>query len=283
MTKASAMPTVPLATGETIPILGQGTWRMAEDRMRRTDEILALRTGLDLGMTLIDTAEMYADGGAEELVGAAVAGRRDEAFLVSKVLPSHASAKGVVDACRQSLRRLGTDRLDMYLLHWRGRIPLAETLSGFDILKQAGEIRYWGVSNFDVDDLAELVSLPGGADVQVNQVLYNLSRRGPEFDLFPWCQALGIVTMAYSPVEQGRLLTHPTVRDIARLHAATPAEVTLAWVLRQPGLNAVPKAGSATHVREDRAAIGIELSEPDLRELDVAFPPPRRKEQLAML
>jgi diketogulonate reductase-like aldo/keto reductase len=283
MTTHSAMPGVQLPSGEAIPALGQGTWHMAEDPRHREDEIRALRTGLDLGMTLIDTAELYSDGASETLVGTAIQGRRDEVFLVSKVLPSNATTVGTVQACHQSLRRLGTDHLDLYLLHWRGRIPLAETLAGFSTLTRAGTIRYWGVSNFDVRDLEELVGLPGGEDVQVNQVLYNLSRRGPEFDLLPWSQDRGIVTMAYSPVEQGRLLTHPAISDVASRHAATPAQVALAWVLRRPGINAVPKAGTPAHVLENRASLAVHLTEGDLRQLDAAFPPPVRKERLAML
>jgi diketogulonate reductase-like aldo/keto reductase len=272
-----------LPGGESIPALGQGTWRMGETRGRREDEIAALRTGLDLGLRVIDTAEMYGNGTAEELVGAAIAGRREDVFLVSKVLPSNASAAGVVRACEASLRRLGTDQLDLYLLHWPGHYPLAETIAGFQSLRQSGAIRYWGVSNFDVDDLEELTALPGGDGVQVNQILYNLSRRGPEYDLLPWCRARGIATMAYSPVEQGRLLKHSTVRAIAARHGATPAQVALAWVMRAPDINAIPKAGTPAHVRDDHAALELELTAPDLAELDEAFPPPRRKQGLAML
>jgi diketogulonate reductase-like aldo/keto reductase len=279
----SAPWTTQLPSGELIPVLGQGTWYMGEDPSRRADEVTALRTGIDLGLTLIDTAEMYADGGAEEVVGAAIAGRRDEVFIVSKVLPSRASTTGVVSAAHESPRRLATDYLDLYLLHWRGRIPLAETLAGLAQLQAAGTIRHWGVSNFDVRDLEELVTLPGGEDVQVNQVLYNLSRRGPEFDLLPWSTQRGIVTMAYSPIEQGRLLTHPAIRQVAERHAATPAQIALAWVVRQPVVNAIPKAGSSAHVHENKAALDIELNAQDLSELDAAFAPPVRKQPLEML
>jgi diketogulonate reductase-like aldo/keto reductase len=283
MADTAAPRSVQLPAGESIPALGQGTWRMGENRGRREDEIAALRAGLDLGLRVIDTAEMYGNGTTEELVGAAIAGRREDVFLVSKVLPSNASTAGVVRACETSLRRLGTDQLDLYLLHWPGHYPLAETIAGFETLLKSGAIRYWGVSNFDIDDLEELTALPGGDGVQVNQILYNLSRRGPEYDLLPWCRERGIATMAYSPVEQGRLLTHPTVRAIAARHGATPAQVALAWVMRTPDINAIPKAGTPEHVRDDCAALELELTAPDFTELDEAFPPPRRKQGLAML
>jgi diketogulonate reductase-like aldo/keto reductase len=283
MSQLSAMPAIELPAGTSIPVLGQGTWHMAEDRTRRRDEIASLKVGLDLGMTLIDTAEMYADGAAEELVGAAIAGRRDEVFLVSKVLPQHATRHGTIAACQGSLRRLATDRLDIYLLHWRGRIPLDETIAGFEALIEAGAIRHWGVSNFDVDDLEELVGLPGGSAVQVNQVLYNLNRRGVEYDLLPWCQERGIAVMAYSPVEQGRLLSHPILLDLAYRHEAAPSQIALAWVLRNAGVNAVPKAGTPEHVHEDRGAVAIRLTDYDLLALDAAFPPPLSKQPLAML
>lgn len=282
MSQPGAIPAIELPSGTTIPVLGQGTWRMAEDRARRRDEIAALKTGLDLGMTLIDTAEMYASGAAEELVATAIAGRRDEVFLVSKVLPHHATRDGTIAACEGSLRRLGTDRIDLYLLHWRGRVPLRETIAGFEALVDAGAIRCWGVSNFDVDDLEELVALPGGSAVQVNQVLYNLARRGVEHDLLPWCQDRGVPVMAYSPVDEGRLLTHPALLDLADRHEATPAQVALAWVLRNEGVNTIPKAGTAEHVYDDRAALAIRLTDADLLALDTAFPPPRSKRPLEM-
>jgi diketogulonate reductase-like aldo/keto reductase len=283
MTPHAAMPVNELPSGVSIPYLGQGTWHMAEDRTRRSTEIAALRQGLDVGMTLIDTAEMYADGAAEELVAAAIAGRRDEVFLVSKVLPRHATRDGTVKACEGSLRRLGTDHVDLYLLHWRGHVPLDETIAGFEALMAAGAIGGWGVSNFDVGDLEELVSLPGGSAVQVNQVLYNLARRGVEYDLLPWCRARSVPVMAYSPVEQGRLLGHPAIRGVADRHDATPAQVALAWVLRDGGVTAVPKAGTPEHVQEDRAAVSIQLTGDDLQILDDAFPPPVSKRPLAML
>ncbi|HEV7825660.1 MAG TPA: aldo/keto reductase [Mycobacteriales bacterium] len=277
------MRAIPLPSGEPVPVLGMGTWHMAEDPVLREAEIAALRTGLDLGLSVVDTAEMYADGAAEQLVGVAVEGRRDEAFLVGKVLPSHATRHGTVDACHASLRRLRTDRIDLYLLHWRGGVPLAETIAGFADLVEAGDIRYWGVSNFDVDDLEELVATPGGTAVAVDQVLYNLMRRGPEFDLLPWCEERGLPVMAYSPVEQGRLLGDPAVRGVAERHDVTAAQVALAWVLRRPLLNAIPKAGTPKHVHEDAVAVTLRLTPADLAELDEAFPPPTRKRPLETL
>jgi len=272
-----------LPSGELVPVLGQGTWHLAEDPERREEESQALRLGLDLGLTLIDTAEMYADGAAEELVGKAIAGRRDKVFLVSKVLPQNASRQGTISACERSLRRLKTDYLDIYLLHWRGEIPLEETLAGFDALVHSGKIRQWGVSNFDTSGMEELVSLPGGSAVVTDQVLYNLARRGIEFDLLPWCRERRIPIMAYSPVEQGRILDRAELQDIATRHGATPAQVALAWVLRQEGIIAIPKAGTPEHVRENRGALDIVLNEKDLAELDRVFPPPRKKVPLQML
>jgi diketogulonate reductase-like aldo/keto reductase len=274
---------VPLPGGETVPSLGQGTWHMAEDPSAREAEISALQLGLDLGLTLIDTAEMYANGGAETLVGEAIRGRRDEVFLVSKVLPSHASHRGVLTACEQSLRRLQTDRLDLYLLHWRGGVPLAETVDAFDELQRTGLIRHWGVSNFDIEDMRELVKVRRGADVATNQVLYNLGRRGIEFDLLPWCQRRRLPIMAYSPIEQGRLLPQRAVGDIAASHGATATQVALAWVLRHEGVLAIPKSGNVEHVRDNVGALRLSLSDADLAELDRAFPPPDGPEPLEML
>lgn len=270
-----------LTNGESIPVLGQGTWWMAEKPRTRQGEIDALRRGLDLGMTLVDTAEMYANGASEELVGEAIAGRRDEVFLVSKVLPQNASRRGTVAACERSLRRLRTDRLDLYLLHWRGGVPLEETMEALVALKRDGKIRHWGVSNFDVDDMRELDALGGGA--AVNQVLYNLMRRGIEYDLLPWCRQRGIAVMAYSPIEQGRLLAHPALRQVAVRHGATPAQVALAWVLRQEGVVAIPKAGKIAHVEENRAALDVALTAADLSELDRAFHAPAGPSPLEML
>jgi diketogulonate reductase-like aldo/keto reductase len=276
---------ITLPGGETVPALGQGTWMMAERRSRRAEEIAALHAAVDAGMTVIDTAEMYADGEAEELVGEALNGRRREIFLVSKVLPQNASRRGTVAACEASLRRLQTDRLDLYLLHWRGRIPLAETLEAFDTLKRDGKIRHWGVSNFDVDDMEELVALKAlsGSSVATNQVLYNLTRRGVEHDLLPWCRARGISVMAYSPLEQGRLLTNKTLNALADRLNATSAQIALAWILRQPGVLAIPKAGHPDRVRENRRAVDVHLAADDLAALDRTFRPPTRKTPLEML
>jgi len=277
------MRTLKLRNGEEIPVLGQGTWCMAEKVGTRSNEISALRRGLDLGMNLIDTAEMYTDGAAEELIGEAIAGRRDEVFLVSKVLPDNATRRGTVAACERSLRRLGTDHIDLYLLHWRGSVPLEETLEAMLLLKRAGKIRHWGVSNFDVDDMQELLALAGSEEVAVNQVLYNLSRRGIEYDLLPWCAGHGVTVMAYSPVEQGRLLGHPVLRDVASRHDATAAQVALAWIIRQDGLVAIPKAGRKVHVEENCAALHVNLSDGDLAELDRAFRPPTSPRPLEMI
>jgi len=274
---------VKLPSGESVPALGQGTWGMGERARQAADEALALRLGLDLGMTLIDTAEMYGDGGAEEVVADAIAGRRNEVFLVSKVLPENAGRRRAIEACERSLRRLGTDRIDLYLLHWRGSVPLAETLDAFAELEEAGKIRAWGVSNLDTEDMDELVELPDGADCATNQVLYNLTRRGIEFDLQPWCRKRRIPIMAYSPIEQGRMLGHAALKSVASRHDATPAQIALAWLLLQPDTIVIPKATNPAHVRENRAALDLRLTEADLADLDRAFPPPTRKRPLEML
>jgi len=266
-----------------VPVLGQGTWHLGEHKSRREEEIHALRVGLDLGMILIDTAEMYADGGAEDLVGEAIKGRRKDVFLVSKVLPDHATVKGTMTACERSLRRLKTNHLDLYLLHWRGSIPLEETLSAFGALIEAGKIRYWGISNFDISDMEELVALTGGEDIATDQILYNLSRRGPEYNLLPWCRQRHIPIMAYSPIEQGRILKNPQLEAVAVRHSATPAQVALAWVLHQEQIIAIPKAGTARHVRENRGALEVHLTEEDMVALDRAFPPPKEPRPLEML
>lgn len=278
-----AIPTIKLPSGETVPALGQGTWYMGEQPRHAAEEATALRLGLDLGMSLIDTAEMYGSGGAEEVVADAIAGRRGEAFLVSKVLPENATREGTIAACERSLRRLGTDVIDLYLLHWRGSPKLAETLAAFETLMQDGKIRSWGVSNFDTDDMEELLALPGGDACACNQVLYNPTRRGIEFDLLPLCRERHIPIMAYSPIEQGRMLNHAALKAVGARHDATPAQIVLAWVIRQDGVIAIPKAASEKHVRENRAAVDIVLSADDLAELDKAFPPPKRKRSLEML
>jgi diketogulonate reductase-like aldo/keto reductase len=275
--------TTRLPSGETVPVLGMGTWHLAENPRRRKDEIAALQLGIDLGMNLIDTAEMYGNGVAELLVGEAIAGRRDEVFLVSKVLPNHASRHDTIAACEGSLRRLRTDRLDMYLLHWRGPIPLEQTVDAFTTLVRAGKIRHWGVSNFDTSDMEELMLVPGGHALATDQVLYNLAHRGIEWDLLPWCRARHIPIMAYSPIEQGRLLTHSVVRRIATRHAASPAEIALAWVIRQDGVIAIPQAGTPEHVREDHDALDVHLTKEDLRELNEAFPPPTAWRELEVI
>ena len=277
--------TVTLPNGETVPSLGIGTWNMAERPKNRADEIAALQAAVDLGMTVIDTAEMYGNGAAEQLVAEALGTRRREIFLVSKVMPQNASRRGTVAACEASLRRLNTDRLDLYLLHWRGSVPLEDTLEAFDALHQQGKIRHWGVSNFDVDDMEELASLRPGAASQAaaNQILYNLKRRGVEFALLPWCRARGIPVMAYSPLEQGALLKQKTLKAIGDRLQASAAQVALAWVLRQEGVLAIPKAGSVEHVQENRRAHDLQLSPEDLKELDAAFPRPARKTALEMI
>jgi diketogulonate reductase-like aldo/keto reductase len=273
---------ISLPSGETVPALGQGTWYMGSDPRKRAQEVHALQLGLDLGMTLIDTAEMYAEGGAEEVVGETVKGRRDDAFIVSKVLPSHGSRTATIAACEQSLKRLGTDRIDLYLLHWRGNYALEDTLTGFEALQKAGKIRHWGVSNFDVDDMDELAFV-GGKAVAANQVLYNLSRRGIEYDLLPWSATHRVPVMAYSPIEQGQLLGDTTLRQIAETHDATPAQIALAFVLSRPNVIAIPKSSNDAHVRENAGAAAITLSAADIRALDAAFPPPGRKRSLEMI
>ena len=280
---SSDLPTVPLPDGTCVPVLGQGTWNMGDDPGRRAEELRALQTGLDLGLSLIDTAEMYGDGNSEQLVGEAIRGRRDEVVLVSKILPGHATRQGTVSACHASLRRLGTDHLNLYLLHWRGRVPLAETIEALEGLRQAGDIRAWGVSNFDPGDLRELAGVPGGEHVATNQVLYNLTRRGTEFDLLPQAQRRGLPIMAYSPVEQGRLAGNAGLKAVAVRHGVGEVQVALAWVLRQPGVIAIPKAAQASHVRENRAELDLQLTDDDRRELDAAFPPPQRAQTLETL
>src|SRR6185437_7493538 len=277
------MRAVKLPSGETVPALGVGTWMMGERPRAAADEIAALRLALDLGMTLIDTAEMYGNGGAERLIGEAIAGRRDEVFLVSKVLPENATRQGTITACEESLERLATDRIDLYLLHWRGRVPLAQTLAAFAALQQAGKIRYWGVSNFDAADMAELAALPQGGGCATNQVLYNLSRRGIEWDLLPWCRTRGVPIMAYSPIEQGRLLGQPALTALARQRGVTGAQLALAWLLNQKDVIVIPKAASVEHMRENRAALDLRLTPEEAAELDRAFPPPSEATPLEIL
>ena len=266
-----------------MPRLGQGTWNMGDSAAQRKEELAALRAGIELGMTLIDTAEMYGDGRSESLVGEAIAGMRDKIFLVAKVLPSNASRNGVARSCEASLKRLKTDRVELYLLHWTSSEPPEETVRGFEDLLAAGKIRSWGVSNLDLSEMKQLVALPGGKACATNQLLYNLSRRGIEFDLLPWSQACGMPVMAYSPVEQGRLLGHRVLKQVAQRLGATPAQVALAWVLRQAGLVAIPKAGTVAHVKENREALDLKLDPQGLAELERAFPPPTKARPLEML
>lgn len=283
-----AVRTLLLPSGREIPILGQGTWGMGEDRLERPDEIAALRYGISLGLTLIDTAEMYGDGGAEELIGEAIQGiPRSELFLVSKVLPENATLRGVVQACDRSLKRLKTDYLDLYLLHWRGYAPVAETLGAFNLLKTKGAILDYGVSNFDSNDMKEATSLPGGDEIATNQVLYNLLHRGIEWDLLPWCRRHDIPIMAYSPMghsqsEQEQMFEHPKMKAIAERHNAKPSQIALAWLLHQETV-AIPKAVSHEHIQDNRAALDIKLTEMDLEEIDRAFPPPNRKVPLEVI
>jgi diketogulonate reductase-like aldo/keto reductase len=278
-----------LPSGSEMPVLGQGTWNMGEDPDARRDEVAALRLGLDLGMTLIDTAEMYGEGGAEEVVGEAIAGRREEVFLVSKVYPHNADRRGVQAACERSLRRLGTERIDLYLLHWRGNVPLEETLEAFVRLREQGKIGDFGVSNFDLDDMLEAAALPGGELIATDQVLFNLLQRGIEWELLPWCRERRLPVMAYSPLEsnpqeQGSLLGNPQLAAVARRHGVSPARVALAWLLRQEGVAVIPKAVRPQHVRDNRAALELApaLTAEDLAQLDAGFPAPRRRRPLAM-
>lgn len=266
-----------------MPVLGLGTWKMGELARYHEAEVTALRHGLELGITLIDTAEMYGEGGAEKVVAEAIEGRRDQVFLVSKVYPHNASRKRMIEACERSLQRLNTDYLDLYLLHWRGSVPLAETLEVFQTLKQAGKIRAYGVSNFDVGDMEKVVQLPGGDAIATNQVLYNLTRRGIEWDLLPWCRQYGMPIMAYSPVEQGRLLSHRALQAVAQRKGVTAAQIAIAWLLNQENVIVIPKSSSPTHVEENYAALNIKLDPEDLRQLDEAFPPPASRVALEVL
>jgi diketogulonate reductase-like aldo/keto reductase len=279
------MRAVTLPSGETVPALGQGTWYMGESRAQANQEADALRLGIDLGMTLIDTAEMYASGGAETVVAQAVAGQRDKVFIVSKVLPSNASRAGTVAACERSLKRLGTDRIDLYLLHWRGGYALADTVAAFESLRVAGKIRYWGVSNLDVSDMDELLGVPGGTACAADQVLYHPDSRGIEFDLLPWCAERGVPVMAYSPLGHHvrRLLGSTALRAVAARHKATPAQVALAWGMRHPHVISIPKAADVAHVRENAGAADLVLTEADLAEIDAAHRPPRSKRPLDLL
>ena len=280
---STAIATVSLPDGERIPKLGQGTWEMGEQPARRAAEIAAIRAGVELGMTLVDTAEMYGDGATESLLGEALGGLRERVFLVSKVYPHNASRRGVQTACEKSLKRLKTDHLDLYLLHWRGSVPLEETVAGFEALRQAGKIRHWGVSNFDTDDMDELMTVPGGDACATNQILYNVARRGPEYDLLSWLAAHDMPAMAYSPVDHARLPKRSALDDIADARGVSVFQVALAWVLQQPGVFAIPKAGSVEHVRDNQRALELRLDAGECAAIDAYFKPPRSKRPLEML
>jgi len=277
------MKTVTLPSGREVPALGLGTWKMGEDPRSRQREIAALQHGIDLGMTLIDTAEMYGEGGAEELIGEAIQGRRQQVFLVSKVYPHNATRRGAIAACQRSLRRLRVESIDLYLLHWRGSVPLSETLDTFAQLRQAGKIASFGVSNFDTSDMEESCGLAHGHGVETDQVLYNLTRRSVEHSLLPWLRHRHVPVMAYSPVEQGRLLRNPKLAGIAERRHASPAQIALAWLLAQPEVIAIPKSGDRKHVAENRAAVDIALTADELAALDRAFPRPQKPKPLEML
>ena len=278
------MKTVVLPDGAVVPALGQGTWHMGEGGRHAADEVAALQLGISLGMTLIDTAEMYGNGGAEEVVGKAIAGQRNRLFIVSKVYPHNASRDGVAAACARSLKRLGTDRIDLYLLHWRGGHPLSETVEGFERLRETGKIRFWGVSNLDLSEMEEIAALPDGAHCATDQVLYNAETRGIEFDLLPWCRARHMPIMAYSPVGQGgKLLRSPALTAVARRHRVTPAQVAIAWTLRDDDVISIPKASDPEHVRQNAAAGELVLGKDDLAEIDTRHPPPKRKQSLGIL
>ena len=279
----SRIPTIALPSGAHMPTYGIGTWRMGEDIRHRADEVAALRHGLARGVALIDTAEMYGDGEAEHIVAEAVGPRRANVFIVSKVLPQNSSKRGTIAACERSLKRLRTDHIDLYLLHWRGSPPLAETVAAFAELKAAGKIINWGVSNFDTDEMRDLSTVDGAIACATNQVLYNLSRRGIEYDLMPFCRARNIPIMAYSPIEQGRLLTHPGLREVAKRHGVTAAQVALAWLLRQDSIVTIPKATTLKHIDDNLAALSLRLTPEDLATLDRHFPPPTRAKPLDML
>ena len=277
------MKTVTLPSGKHVSALGLGTWYLGENRATRTEEIATLRLGLDLGVTLIDTAEMYGDDRSEEMVAEAIEGRRNDVFLVSKVSPNNASRKGAVAACERSLARLRTDHIDLYLLHWRGNVPFAETLEAFVALQKAGKIHHFGVSNLDLADMQELVSVPGGPAVATNQLLYNLARRGIEWDLLPWLRERRMPVMAYSPIEQARLTLNPKLVEFARRHGMTPAQAGLAWLLAHDDVIVIPKTGHRDRLKENIGALDHRLTPAQLAELDRLFPPPTGPRPLEML
>jgi diketogulonate reductase-like aldo/keto reductase len=275
--------TVTLPTGEAIPKLGQGTWEMGERANARKDEIAALRAGVELGMTLVDTAEMYGDGESETLIAEALGSLREDIFIVSKVYPHNGSERGVQAACERSLKRLKTDRIDLYLLHWRGGEDLEGAVAGFEKLKRDGKIRHWGVSNFDTDDMDELFALDDGNACASNQILYNVARRGPEFELLPWLRERSLPAMAYSPVDHARLPKKSVLNDIAAARGVSMFQIALAWVLQQPGVCSIPKASNVAHVKENRAAADIALTREEVAQIDSHFRPPKSKQHLEML
>ena len=277
------VPSAALPSNISMPRFGIGTWRMGERAAMAQAEIAVIKAAIERGVTLIDTAEMYGDGGAEEVIAQAIVGVREKLFIVSKVYPHNASKKGAIAACERSLKRLRTDYLDGYLLHWPGEHPIAETVDAFEMLKAQGKIRAWGVSNFDVADMQELVAVANGKNVVTNQVLYNLSRRGVEFDLLPWQRERGIATMAYSPIEQARLLESPKLSAIARHIGATPAQLAIAWLLQQPDVIVIPKTTQIARLDENLGALSLTLDATTLSALDAAFPPPQKRTSLAML
>lgn len=277
------IPSATFTGGLSVPALGLGTWHMGEDRAAAACEIRALQAGIDCGMTLIDTAEMYADGGAEAITGEAIKGRRDDVFIVSKVLPSNASYQGTIAACEASLKRLGTGHIDLYLLHWPGRHQLSQTVEAFEELRKAGKIGVWGVSNFDTLAMRQLSALPGGENCAANQVLYNLSTRGPEFELMPWMAEKAMPLMAYSPLDEGRLLRHPGLGKMAKQLGVTPAQLALAFLLHRDNVIAIPKSSSVERVTENRAAADVRLSGDQIADLDQLFPPPRSRKPLQMI
>jgi diketogulonate reductase-like aldo/keto reductase len=277
------IPKVTLADGTKVSALGLGTWNMGDRAAQAEAEVAALRHGISLGLTLIDTAEMYGDGGAEEIVARALGARRDDAFIVSKVYPQNAGTKSMAAACDRSLQRLRLDCIDLYLLHWRGRIPLAETVGAFERLRAAGKIRRWGVSNFDVADMEELLTIPDGRNCAVNQVLYNLTERGVEWRLLELCDTHGIRVMAYSPVAQGALSGNRKLAAIAQAAGMLPVQLALAWVLARSGVIAIPQSSNLAHIDEIRAAAGIKLDAATITALDAAFPPPKRSTPLSVI
>ncbi|PKE28789.1 hypothetical protein CWS43_20570 [Rahnella sp. AA] len=280
--------TVQLPDGTTVPAIGQGTWYMGERNSEFRSEVNALKQGLDAGMTLIDTAEMYAEGGAERVVGEAIAGRRDDVFLVSKVYPHNAGGAKAITACEQSLKRLQTDCIDLYLLHWRGSIPLHDTVAAMEKLQQAGKIRRWGVSNLDTQDMQSLWKVPGGMKCMTNQVLYHAAARGIEFDLLPWCEEHAVPVMAYCPLAQAGQLRHdvltaPVMQQIAKARGVSSSQIALAWVVRSGNVIAIPKAVQPQHVKENAAALTLNLTEDEIAQIDKVFPAPRHKTPLDMV